>query len=185
MIIINYTANEACEYLGVHKQSLEKYQRAGKLMFDYQFTNGERVYSQATLDRFKAKYQSPMMTLDEMAEMFNVSRQTVRYHFKTKRSIGSDAKRGSNVTYSDSKVIMVARTAGWIVRFGQEQVGTEYYGAWQLLDDPLWYIFHRADKCITIIGTTPEGSEAEAEVKVQVAMRRALLRRNQPDLQLG
>ena len=184
-MITNYTATEACAHLGVHKQSLEKYQRQGKLMYDYQFANGERVYSQKTLDRFKAKYRSPMMTLEEVANMFGVSAQAVRYHFRIKRSIGSDAYRGRYATYSDSKVIMVARTAGWITRFGQELVGTEAYGAWQIHYDPLWYVFHRFEKRIEILGVTTDDSEAESLVKVQVAMTRALLQRGQPDPQLG
>jgi hypothetical protein len=179
----NYTATEACEYLGIHKQSLEKYQRAGKLMPDFQFTNGERMYKQETLEAHKARWQSPMMTLEEVAKMFGVDRSAVRYHFKIKRSIGQDADRGMFGTYSDAKVIMVARSAGWIGKFEQESVGTEHFGVMWIPARDVWAVFHRKDKCLHVVDRHLHYLDARKIMNALVVTRRSNLQKTPPGRQ--
>jgi predicted transcriptional regulator len=174
-----YTANQACEYLGIHKQSLEKYQRQGKLRADTQFPNGERMYEKETLDAFKERWQSQMMTQEEIAKMFGVARTAVRYHFKIKRSITADADRGMFGTYSDAKVLMVARSAGWVKDFEQESIGSEYIGLMFVKARDQWTVFHRKNRCLFVLDRLLLYLDAKKIMNAAVTMRRLQVRNPQ------
>ena len=146
-----YTATKACEYLGIHKQSLEKYQRSGKLMFDYQFANGERAYKHSTLEAYKTRWQSKMMTQEEVGIMFGVSPETVKYHFRRKRNLTPDADRGQFGTYSDNKVLMVARSEYWVTHFEQEVVGKQIICLMKIEATKQWALIRRTNNRMRLV----------------------------------
>lgn len=180
-----FSATDACKYLGIHKQSLEKHQRSGKLVYDYQFSNGERMYKLLTLEAYKARWQSPMLTQHEVADMFHVSEETVKYHFRRKRSITPDARRGSFGTYSDSKVLMIAKSEKWITGFSENSVGSERIGILRIHDSEKFFLFHRGNKVLSITSQYNTYEDALTALSRAVNQRRAQLLRNPEGHQLA
>lgn len=170
-----FSATDACKYLGIHKQSLEKHQRSGKLVYDYQFSNGERMYKLATLEAYKARWQSPMLTQHDVADMFHVSDETVKYHFRRKRSITPDARRGNFGTYSDSKVLMIARSEGWITKYSENSVGSEHFGILQLHDSEDFFLFYRGNRVFSILASHSTYEDALEDLGITVTLRRGEL----------
>lgn len=106
---------EAAKYLDRHEQTLEHYHKRGLLVPDQIWgMNGDRRYSQETLDRFRTEYlQSPFVTVEEIARRYNKTRATVHYHLKKKR-VSPAGKRGNTLTFLESDVMHIAQQAKWI-----------------------------------------------------------------------
>jgi len=145
------SAAEVCEILGIHKQTLEKYQRTEKLMPDYRFSDGTRMYTADSLELFMRRWQSDLMTQVEIAELFEVTEDAVVYNFRRKRRISADAKFGKFDTYSDSKILMVARSEGWVSDFNQVQVADLYLGSMKIEATGTWLVFKRANMVIDVL----------------------------------
>ena len=134
---------EVAERLGVHKQMIERYQRNGKLVPDFQLRNGDRIYTEESVERFQKLYQSRLMTLKEIGDVFGVSRDVVLYHFRKKRHIQPDAHRGNFVTFGDAKVMMIARSQEWVKNVEETVVGNAIVGTMFLPKKGKWCAFVR------------------------------------------
>jgi hypothetical protein len=76
-----------------------------------------RLYRYETLDRFKREYlMSTLPTLTEIAKMYHVSEQAVKYHFRTKRKVRPSGNRGISMTFAWEDVSKVAIDEGWHTR---------------------------------------------------------------------
>lgn len=100
-----------------------------------------------------------MMTQEEIAELFGITEDTVMYNFRRKRKISPDAKRGSYDTYSDSKILMVARSEGWVSSFDQEQVSNLYLGSMKIEATNTWLVFKRANLVIYVLADCIKSSD--------------------------
>lgn len=171
----SFTSSEVCEKLGIHKQTLEKYQRERKLLPDFQFPDGERVYYADTLEKFEMMYRSNMLTIGKIAKIFGISETTVSHHFRRKRQITPDAKNGRFSTYSDGKVMMVARSEGWCEKVKEDIVGNARYGTMYIPSTNRWCAYKRENGILVLISrrTTEEGASAAMLEKI-------CLRRGQP-----
>jgi len=157
-----FTATEAAEYLGLHKQTLEKLQRVGRLQYDFKFENGERAYKQNTLDAYRLRWQSNMMTFNDIADMFGISRDAVIYHFRRKRVVSSAGRRGRAWVYGPDSVIMVARAEGWITELEEWVTGLERVGLGYIGGKGEWIVYRRGQKHVSILGKWDSKEAAQA-----------------------
>lgn len=156
-----YTFTQAAEYLGLHTQTLERHQRDGRLTADYQFENGERAYTQETLDAYRRRWQSQMLTAEEIQDLFGITRETFWYHFRKKRNIQHDAKRGRAECFSDAKIMMIARTEKWITALREESIGNKILGIGLITHTARWIVYVRVQGELRVQGQyTREEAEA-------------------------
>lgn len=171
-----YTIKEAAEYLGMHKQNIEAHQRSGKLVPDFKFQDGSRMYSAETLRTYQVRWQSNMLTMREIGELFKIPKHRVFWAFRQKRAISPDGKRGKADVYSDAKIMMVGSSERWFTSRYEEAIGVTNIGYMFLTESKEWVVYHRENSVLSILNRCTTEETARIAFNERREQLRALFR---------
>lgn len=157
-----YSASEAAEYLGIHKQTLEKLQRSGRLKRDFITSGGHRVYKQKTLEEYRTRWQSNRLSFDEIASIFGITKDAVHYHFRRKRSISPAGFRRGAMVFRPSTVLMVAKNEKWIDQVTEANGRKESVGVGYLPKTGEWIVYQYDKLRFRILGKSDDSDAVMA-----------------------
>jgi len=109
------SVEEAAERLGVSKLTVEYHVRNGRIPVAYYLGEDRRRLIRASvLTKYRKEYMNTAdLTLREIAEMYDKTRDVIHFHFCRKRNVQTSGRRVQMNTYTVENVEMVARVEGW------------------------------------------------------------------------
>ena len=109
------TLEEAAQRLGVSTLTVEHHVRSGKIPVAYYLgEDRRRLIKGSALTKYRKAYMNTTdLTLREIADMYDMTRDAVHFHFCRKRNVQISGKRVQMNTYTLENVEMVARVEGW------------------------------------------------------------------------
>ena len=110
------TLGEAAQRLGVSTLTVEHHVRNGRIPVAYYLgEDRRRLIRGSTLAKYRKEYMNTTdLTLREIAEMYDMTRDAIHFHFCRKRRVQISGKRVQLNTYTLENVEMVARVEGWM-----------------------------------------------------------------------
>lgn len=167
----SFTFAEAAEYLGLHRSTLEAHQNSGRLVPDIRFKDGGRLYSLETIEKYKRRWQAPNLTMEQVADLFGITKVMAFWALRKKRVIVPDGKRGRAFVFSDTKVLMVATSEKWLTGREEFVAGDKYIGMMYIVAKTKWAVYARQFGVLNVLLLCDTKEYAEAMVSLERGYR--------------